>query len=108
MTVIESVITICICVFATMITRFLPFIVFNEKKETPAFVSYLGKYLPSAVFGMLVVYCLKDVSFISGTFGAPEIIGILVTAGLHLWKRNTLLSIGIGTAVYIILIQFIF
>ena len=108
MTISEQIITIAICVLGTMLTRFLPFLVFSSKKPTPKYIDYLGKALPCAVFGMLVVYCLKSVSLFSGSHGIPELIGIAVTAGLHLWKKQMLLSIASGTIVYMLLVQLIF
>lgn len=89
-------------------SRFLPFAIFNEKRKTPAFVQYLGRFLPSAVFGMLVVYCLRNVHVLSGTHGLPEFISILVTGVLHIWKRQMLLSIAGGTICYMLLLHFIF
>ena len=91
-----------------MLTRFLPFLIFKEDRKTPGFVQYIGKYLPSAVFGMLVVYCLKSVTPLAFPYGAPEAIAIAVTALLHGWKRNVLLSIAGGTAVYMLLVQVVF
>lgn len=105
MTIAQQIITIGLCVLGTMTTRYLPFIIFKENRETPAFVQYLGKLLPSAVFGMLVIYCLKDVSFFSGRHGLPELIAILVTSALHLFKRQMLLSIAGGTICYMLLIH---
>jgi branched-subunit amino acid transport protein AzlD len=105
MSLSQQIITIALCVIGTMMTRFLPFIIFSENRETPAFVQYIGKYLPSAVFGMLVVYCLKDVSILTGTHGIPELIAILVTIFLHKSKRQMLLSIAGGTLCYMILIH---
>lgn len=105
MTIAQQIITIGLCVLGTMTTRYLPFIIFKENRETPAFVQYLGKLLPSAVFGMLVIYCLKDVSFFSGRHGLPELIAILVTGVLHLFKRQMLLSIAGGTICYMLLIH---
>jgi branched-subunit amino acid transport protein AzlD len=90
-----------------MATRFLPFLIFSEKRKTPEFIQYIGKYLPSAVFGMLVVYCLKDVSITSGTHGIPEFIAIILTVILHKWKKQMLLSIAGGTICYMLLIQFL-
>ena len=90
-----------------MLTRFLPFLIFKEDRKTPGFVQYIGKYLPSAVFGMLVVYCLKDVPG-SGHYGIPELIAILFIVALHKWKKSTLLSIGGGTVLYMVLVQTIF
>ena len=108
MTIPEQIITIVICVLGTMLTRFLPFLVFSSKKPTPKYIVYLGKALPCAVFGMLVVYSLKNVSLFSGTHGIPELIAIGVTAGLHLWKKQMLLSIAGGTIVYMLLVQLVF
>ncbi len=108
MTIPQQIITIAICVAGTMLTRFLPFLVFSSKKPTPKYIQYLGKALPLAVFGMLVVYCLKNVSLLSGSHGVPEAIGIAVTAALHLWKKQMLLSIAGGTIVYMLLVQLVF
>ncbi len=99
---------IVVMTLATMATRFLPFLIFGENKKTPPLIEYLGKVLPCAVMGMLVVYCLKDVSFLSAPFGLPELIGIAIVALLHLWKRNSLLSIGVGTVCYMLLVQLVF
>ncbi len=108
MTVSQQIITIGICIGGTMLTRFLPFILFNEKHETPAFIRYIGKYLPSAVFGMLVIYCLRNIQIFQGTHGIPEIISVIITGALHIWKRQMLFSIAGGTLCYILLIHFIF
>ena len=91
-----------------MLTRFLPFLLFKEDRKTPEFVQYIGKFLPPAVFGMLVVYCLKDVDILEGSHGLPELIAILVTGALHIWKRNMLLSIAGGTVCYMLLVHFVF
>jgi branched-subunit amino acid transport protein AzlD len=107
MTIAERIITIGLCVLGTMATRFLPFLVFSEKRTTPVFIQYIGKYLPSAVFGMLVIYCLKDVSLVGGTHGIPEFIAIAVTVALHKWKRQMLISIAGGTACYMLLLHFV-
>ena len=107
MTFPQQVITIALCVIATMSTRFLPFLVFARKKETPAFVQYLGRALPSAIFALLVVYCLRNTNVVE-TFALPEAIAIAATVGLHLWKRQMLLSIAGGTAVYMLLVQLVF
>lgn len=108
MTVSQQVITIAMVVLGTMITRFLPFILFPAGKPTPKYVQYLGKALPGAVFSLLVVYCLKNVSLAGGSYGIPELLGILVTVGLHLWKRQMLLSIAGGTIAYMLLVQLVF
>lgn len=91
----------------TMAIRFAPFILFNGK-ETPEFINYLGKYLPYSIIAMLVVYCLKGVSVFKGSHGLPELISVSIVAGLHIWKRNTLLSIVAGTLCYMFLMQMVF
>ena len=108
MTVTQQIITIGAVVLGTVLTRFLPFIVFREGRSMPKYIQYLGKVLPSAVFALLVVYCLKDVSFISGNHGLPELISIGVTVALHLWKKQMLLSIAGGTICYMLLVQLVF
>ena len=91
----------------TMVTRFLPFLIFPEGKEPPEFIQYLGKVLPYAVIGLLVIYCLKDVPG-SGTYGIPEFLAIAFIVLLHRWKKSRLLSIGGGTVFYMLLVQFVF
>lgn len=108
MTFEQQVITIGICVLGTMLTRFLPFLVFSSKKPTPDYIQYLGRALPSAIFGMLVVYCLKNVEILEGGHGLPELISIALVTVLHLWKRQMLLSIAGGTICYMLLVQFVF
>ena len=90
----------------TILLRFLPFVVF--RKRTPAYISYLGKVLPPAIIGMLVIYCLKDTKITSVPYGAPELIAGLLVVLLQTWKRNVLLSIVAGTAVYMFLGQVVF
>lgn len=107
MTVTQSVITILAVVLGTMITRFLPFLIFPEDREPPAFVTYLGTVLPYAVIGLLVVYCLKDAVFTS-LHGLPELLAILAVVAVHKWKHSTLLSIALGTVVYMLLVQRVF
>ncbi len=96
------------CTLATILTRFLPFWLFPEGRETPAYIRYLGTVLPYAVMAMLVVYCLKGATPLYDPYGLPELIGVLATAGLHLYKRNTLISIAGGTAVYMLMVQCVF
>ena len=104
----HAISTIAVCVLVTAGLRFFPFLIFGENRKTPPVIAYLGQVLPFAIMGMLVVYCLKDVSFICAPFGIPEAIGYAVVAGLHVWKRTTLLSIGAGTVVYMLQVQFLF
>ena len=108
MTLQQQIITIAMCVVGTMLTRFLPFLVFRPKRPTPRYIQYLGRVLPGAIFAMLIIYCLWDVSLLQGSHGLPELIAIAVTVGLHLWKRQMLLSIAGGTICYMLLVQFIF
>lgn len=91
-----------------MMTRFLPFLLFSADKPTPKYVQYLGKVLPAAVFGLLVIYCLKDVNIFTGSHGIPELIAIGVVVLLHLWKKQMLLSIAGGTICYMLLVQLVF
>lgn len=104
----QTLILIGAIALATLITRFLPFVLFPAGRQTPAYVVYLGQVLPYAVIGLLVVYCLKGVTLLSAPYGLPEAIGVIATALLHRWKKNTLLSIAGGTAVYWCLVQFLF
>lgn len=108
MTLLQKAVTIAICAFGTMTTRFLPFLVFREGKTTPKYIQYLGKALPSAVFGMLVIYCLKNVDILGGSHGLPELIAVIITLSLHLWRRQMLLSIAGGTVCYMMLVQLVF
>lgn len=104
----HSVWIVVVAALVTAATRFLPFLIFGNNRKTPDIILYLGKVLPRAIIGMLVVYCLKDTAFLSAPYGIPELLGCAAVAALHVWKRNTLLSIGGGTAVYMVLIQFVF
>ena len=108
MTLTEQLITILMISLGTMFMRFLPFLVFPAGKPTPKYIQYLGKVLPGAVFGMLVIYCLKNVSVLTAPHGIPELIGIAVTVVLHLWKKQMILSMAGGTLVYMALVQFVF
>lgn len=108
MTLTQQIITIALAVLATMLTRFLPFLLFPAGKTTPKYIQYLGSVLPAAVFGLLVVYCLRGVSIFTGAHGLPELISIAVVVGLHVWKRQMLLSIAAGTMCYMLLVQLVF
>ena len=108
MTLWQQLVIVAAVVAGTMLTRFVPFLIFPSGKPTPKYVQYLGRVLPAAVFGMLVIYCLKDVSSISGSHGLPELLAIAAVVGLHMWKRQMLLSIAGGTALYMVLLQVVF
>ena len=108
MTLTQRILTIAIVVLGTVLTRFLPFLLFPAGKPTPKVITYLGKVLAPAVFGLLVVYCLKNVNLLTGSHGLPELLAIALVVGLHLWKKNTLLSIAVGTALYMVLVQAVF
>ena len=99
---------IAIIVLVTALTRFLPFILLSNSKKTPKIITKLGNLLPYAIMGMLVVYCLKDISFTSVSGFLPAVIGCIIVAALYVWKRNTLLSIIVGTVSYMLLVQFVF
>ena len=105
MTLLQQVLTVAMAVVATMITRFVPFVVFRPGKPTPRYITYLGKVLPASVFALLVVYCVKDVHFTHSPYGLPELIGIAITLIVHLWKCSMLLSIAIGTLSYMLIVQ---
>ena len=92
----------------TVITRFLPFVLFPDSRPVPKIIEYLGRTLPAAMMGLLVVYCLRNVDIATAPHGLPELIALAVVTGLHLWKGNVLLSIGVGTAVYMVLVQAVF
>lgn len=96
---------IAIMAIVTMLLRFLPFIVFDHGKQLPKWILYLGKVLPPAVMSMLLIYCLRNVNLIKGNRGFPELICVGVAVLLHNWKRNTLLSVGVSTLLYMIMIQ---
>lgn len=104
----ESFIIILAVAGVTFLTRVLPFLIFPANKPTPKFVIYLGKALPPAIIGMLVVYCLKGITPLSWPYGIPEAIAVLAVVLLHLWKRNNLISICGGTILYMLLVQFVF
>lgn len=108
MTLTQQVITVAMVVLGTAVTRFLPFLLFPAGKKTPEYIRYLGRVLPAAVFGLLVIYSLKDVELLSGSHGIPELISIAVVAALHVWKRQMLLSIAGGTVCYMVLVQMVF
>lgn len=103
-----AVLLVAVVSIVTILLRFLPFMILGNGKETPKFVLYLGRYLPYAIMGMLVVYCLKGISFVSAPHGIPEFLAVAAVVLLHLWKRNTLLSIGGGTVFYMLLVQIVF
>lgn len=108
MNLTERLITIGMVILGTVLTRFIPFLVFRADRSTPKYIRYLGDVLPGAVFGMLVIYCLKNVSLLTGSHGIPEFIAIAVVVILHLWKRQMLLSIAGGTVCYMLLVQLAF
>ncbi|MBE5880953.1 MAG: branched-chain amino acid transporter AzlD [Lachnospiraceae bacterium] len=108
MTLTQQLITIGIVIAVTIFTRAIAFWLFPEGKKTPPFITYLGKVLPPAVFGMLVIYCLKDSSLFSQTHALPELLSIALIAVVHVWKRNMFLSIATGTVCYMLLMQFVF
>ena len=105
---LHSILIIAVMAVVTALLRCLPFFIFSGKRSTSPFVAYLGAYLPYAMMGMLLIYCFKGVSFSAAPFGAPELLAGIVVVGLHLWKRNTLLSIAAGTVCYMILIRTVF
>ena len=108
MTTLQMLLTVACVAVGTILTRFLPFWLFPAGKPTPRYIQYLGKVLPAAVFGLLVIFCLKNVSILHGSHGLPELISIAVVVGLHLWLRKMLVSIAAGTMCYMLLVQLVF
>lgn len=108
MTFLEQCMTIGMVVLGTMMTRFIPFLLFPAGRSTPKYVQYLGKVLPAAALGLLVIYSMKDVRLLSGNHGIPELLSVTVVALLHIWRRNMFLSIASGTIVYMFFIQMVF
>lgn len=105
---LHSALLVAVIAAVTLALRAIPFLIFGGKRETPRFVLYLSGVLPYAIMGMLVVYCLRNVNISSGSHGIPELLACLLVAGLHVWKKNTLLSIAAGTVCYMILVQAVF
>lgn len=108
MTQTQLLITVGMVMLGTAITRFLPFLLFPAGRPTPSYIQFLGKALPSAALGLLVVYCFKDVSVLTGSHGLPELMAIGTVTAVHLWRRNLLLSIAVGTVCYMLLVQLVF
>jgi branched-subunit amino acid transport protein AzlD len=104
---LTAILIIAVVAAVTFITRVLPFLFFRNR-ETPKIIVYLGNVLPPAIMGLLIVYCLKGVSFAAYPYGLPELIAIAVVAALQTWKKNILLSIFSGTALYMVLVQLVF
>ena len=103
--------SLCIVIVSSLVTillRYLPFLIFNGKKQPPQWLNYLGNYLPAAIMAFLIIYCLKDVNLLQGSHGIPEIACVIIGAILHFWKKNPLLSIGVSTLLYMYLVQNIF
>ena len=99
---------VAVIALVTLLTRLLPFLLFPGRRQPPAAILYLGRVLPCAIMGMLVVYCLRNITPLSPPYGIPEAAGVLLAVLLHVWKRNTLLSIGGSTVVYMLLVQLVF
>lgn len=104
----QSFLMILVVAATTFATRAVPFLIFPKGKEIPKVVRYLGRVLTPAVIGMLVVYCLKNTTVLQAPYGLPEFLAVAAVVALHLWKRNNLLSIGVGTVFYMLLVQAVF
>lgn len=103
----HSILMVVVISLVTILLRFLPFLIFGKRK-TPEYISYFGRVLPYSIMGMLVVYCMRNVSILTVPYGIPELIACVIVIFTHIWKRNTLLSILIGTLVYMFMVQFLF
>ena len=108
LTATQTFLMILAVMLGTLLTRFIPFLLFPQSRQPPRIVLSLGRALPPAMMGLLVIYCLKDISVTATPYGLPELIAIAVTVLLHLWRRNVLLSIGAGTVLYMVLVQLVF
>lgn len=104
----QLILMIAVAGACTFATRLFPFALFGGKKEVPKFIKYLGDVLPVAILGILIVYCLRDFEKGSINYILPQLIAVALTAGIHLWRKNTLLSIAVGTVTYMLLIHFVF
>lgn len=107
-TTVQALVIAGMVTLGMIITRFLPFLLFPDNKPVPKVVEYLGRVLPAAMMGLLVVYCLRNVSITAAPHGLPELIALAVVTALQLWRRNVLLSIGAGTVLYMVLVQMVF
>ena len=105
---LHSIILVAVFALGVAALRFMPFLIFSDKRPIPKPVLYLGRALPAAVMGMLIIYCFKDVPVTQKPFGLPELIASAIVVVLHVWKKNTLISILAGTASYMLLVQFVF
>lgn len=105
---VHAILLVAVTALVTLLTRFAPFLIFRGGRETPAIVLRLGKLLPCAVMGMLVVYCLRNMDFAGANHALPELLSAAAVVLLHLWRRNTLLSVVAGTVVYMLLVQIVF
>ncbi len=99
---------VAVAAIVTIALRFLPFWIFSGNRETPSYILYLGKVLPYAIMGMLVIFCLKNTTLTAAPYGIPEAVACILVILLHIWKRNTLLSILGGTVCYMLLVQLVF
>lgn len=108
LTPVQSLVIILMITLGAQISRWLPFVAFSGKKELPQFVKYLGRVLPPALMGLIVVYCFKNTEILAGNHGLPELIASLVVIFTYKWKENLLISVGGGTAMYMLLLQFVF
>ncbi len=108
LTTVQTIIMIGVIALGTIITRFLPFVLFPDGKEPPKIINYLGDVLPPAMMGLLVVFQLKGVSITAYPHGLPELIAIAFVTLLQFWKRNVLISVGFGTVLYMLLVQEVF
>ena len=108
MTDIHAMLIILVIGLATLLTRILPVLIFGRGEKVPGYIVYLGKVVPYTAMGLLIVYCLRDVSFLEGSHGLPEIIALAVVSISYIWKRNAILSVVIGTVLYMFLLQMVF
>ncbi|MBQ9211716.1 MAG: AzlD domain-containing protein [Clostridia bacterium] len=104
----HALLVILVMGLMTLGTRILPVLIFGRGKEVPDYIMYLGRVVPYTAMGLLIIYCLKDVSLLEAPHALPEIIALAVVSGTYLWKRNSILSVVIGTVLYMFLVQSVF
>lgn len=104
----HAMIIILVMGVATLATRILPVLIFGQGKQVPDYILYLGKVVPYTAMGLLIVYCLKDVQVLEAPHAVPEILALAIVSGSYLWKRNTILSVVLGTAAYMAMVQLVF
>ncbi|MBQ7680953.1 MAG: AzlD domain-containing protein [Oscillibacter sp.] len=104
----HAVLIIVVMGLVTLATRIVPVLIFGRGEKIPDYIVYLGKVVPYTAMGLLIVYCLKDVSLLQAPHALPELIALGIVSGTYVWKRNTIFSVTVGTVAYMLLVQLVF